>query len=122
MPSEDTKTEFNQYQKSDKAPVAIYVDLERIIEKTNECKNNPKNSSTIKVSSSTISSLKSIANKHDVYRGKDFMKKFCENLRKHTRKIISFFKKRNEVIDKRTSEIIWKCKNLCLIFLIFFER
>ena len=88
MPSEDTKTKFNQYQKSDKAPVVIYADLECIIEKTNECKNNPKNSSTIKVNSSTISSLKSIANKHDVYRGRDFMKKFCENLRKHTRKII----------------------------------
>ena len=37
MPSEDTKTKFNQYQKSDKAPVVIYADLECIIEKTNEC-------------------------------------------------------------------------------------
>ena len=34
MPFDDTKIlEFNQYQKSDKAPFIIYVDLERIIEK-----------------------------------------------------------------------------------------
>ena len=34
MPSQDTKTlEFNQYQKSYKAPFIIYVDLECIIEK-----------------------------------------------------------------------------------------
>ena len=34
MPSEGTKIlEFNQYQKSDKAPFIIYVDLECIIEK-----------------------------------------------------------------------------------------
>ena len=47
-----------------------------------ECKNNPENSFTAKVSklipsgfSMPISSLRSIENKHDVYRGKDYMKK-----------------------------------------------
>ena len=51
MPSEDTKIlEFNQYQKSDKAPFITYPDLECLIEKTDECKNNPENSSTAKVS------------------------------------------------------------------------
>ena len=51
MPSEDAKTlEFNQYQKSDKAPFIIYADLECIIEKIDGCKNNPENSSTTKVS------------------------------------------------------------------------
>ena len=50
MPSEDTKIlEFNQYQRSDKAPFVIYLDLECIIEKFG-CKNNPENSSTRKVS------------------------------------------------------------------------
>ena len=39
MPCEDTKTlEFNQYQKSDKAPFVIYADLECLIEKIDECK------------------------------------------------------------------------------------
>ena len=51
MPSEDTKIlEFNQYQKSDKAPFIIYADLECIIEKIDGCRNNPENSSTTKVS------------------------------------------------------------------------
>ena len=44
MLSEDIKIiEFNQYQKSDKAPFIIYVDLECIIEKTDGYKNNPEN-------------------------------------------------------------------------------
>ena len=78
MPSEDTKMlEFNQYQKSGKAPFIIYADPECIIEKIDGCKTNPENSSTTKVSEhipsgvsmSTISSFSSIENKHDVYRG-----------------------------------------------------
>ena len=89
MPSKDTKIlEFNQYQKSDKAPFIIYVDLECIIEKIDGCKNNPENSSTTKLSEHipsdfsmpTISLFKSIQNNHDVYRGKDCMKRFCEFL------------------------------------------
>ena len=44
MPSEDTEIlEFNQYQKYDKAPFIIYVDLQYIIEKIDGCKNNPEN-------------------------------------------------------------------------------
>ena len=41
MPSENTKIlEFNLYQKSDKIPLIIYADLECIIEKIVECKND----------------------------------------------------------------------------------
>ena len=85
MPSEETKIlEFNQFQKSDKVPF-IYADFECLIEKSDRCKNNPEISSTTNVgkhipsifSMSAISSFKSIENKHDTYRGKDFMKKFC---------------------------------------------
>ena len=51
MPSDDTKIlEFNQYQKSYKAPFIIYADLEFIIEKIGGCKYNPENSSTAKLS------------------------------------------------------------------------
>ena len=47
MLSEDTKIwEFNQYQKSDKAPFIIYADLECLIEEIGGCKNNPGKSST----------------------------------------------------------------------------
>ena len=41
MPPENPKIlEFNQYQKSDKAPFIIYADIECIIEKIDGCKNN----------------------------------------------------------------------------------
>ena len=68
------------------------------MEKIDGCKNNPENSSTTKVgehissgfSMSTTSSFKSIESKHDVYRGKDCMKNFCESLREHAMKIINF--------------------------------
>ena len=67
------------------------------------CKNNPENSFTTKVgehipsdfSISAIPSFKSTENKHDLYRGKDSVKKFCNTLREHTVKVISFEK--NEV-------------------------
>ena len=103
MPSEDTKIlEFNKYKKHDKALFVIYEDLEWLIEKIDGCKNNLENTSTTKVgehipsgfSMSIILSFKSIENKHDIYRGKDCIKKFCESLRKHTMKIINFKKKK----------------------------
>ena len=67
-----------------------------------DAKNNPENSSSSKVSEhipsgfsmSTISSFRSIENKHDVYRGKDCMKNFCEFLRKHAMKIVNFKRKK----------------------------
>ena len=103
MSFEDTKIlELSQYQKSDKAPFIIYAYLECITEKIDGCKINIENSSTTKVSEhipsgflmSTISSFRSIKNNHDVYRGKDCMKKFCESLREHAIKIINFKKKK----------------------------
>ena len=95
MPSEDTTIlELNQYQKSDKAPFNIYADHECIIEKIEGCKNNPEKSSTTKVSKHIpsgfsmfpISAFRSIENEHDVYRGRDCMKTFCESLRGMQRK------------------------------------
>ena len=53
---------------------------------------------------STMSSFKSIENKHDVYRGKDCRKKFSEFIREHAMKLINFGK--NEVINKRAERII----------------
>ena len=56
MASKDKKLlQFNNYQKSDKAPFASYVDLKCIIEKIDVCKNNPEYSST-------TSSFRSIEN------------------------------------------------------------
>ena len=54
----------------------------------------------------TISSYKSIENKHDVYRGEDCMKKFSEFLREHAMKIINFKqKKKMKLLTKRAAGI-----------------
>ena len=53
----------------------------------------------------TISLFKSIGNKHDVSRGKDYIRKFSESLREHAMEIINL-KKKNEVINKRAARII----------------
>ena len=82
------------------------------MQKIDGYKNNPENSSTTNVSKhipsdfsmSTISSFRSIENKHDVYRGKDCMKKFCEFLRKHAMKIINFKKKNMKLLTKEQQE------------------
>ena len=73
MPSEDTKIlEFNQNQKSYKAPFIIYVDLKWMIQKIDGYNNNPESlqeskwTSFISFLTSTIFSFRSIENKHDV--------------------------------------------------------
>ena len=53
---------------------------------------------------SSVSSFRSKEKNHDVYKGKDYMKRFCRFLRKHEIKII--LKKKQEVINKRAAEII----------------
>ena len=137
MPSDDTRIlEFNQYEKYDKAKFIIYEDLECIIEKNYGCKNNPQNSSATKVSEhipsgfsmSKISSFRSIENKHDVFRGKDCMKRFCEFLREHAMKIIDFRKKRSRnhmkiqksviFVKKKLKINLWKMKNIVKLEII----
>ena len=54
----------------------------------------------------TVSSFRSIENKHDVYRRKTCMKMFSEFLREHAMKIINFKKKKNEIVNKREEGII----------------
>ena len=113
MPSKDTKIlEFSQYQTSDKAPFIIYADLECLIEKIDGSKNNSQNLLTVKIrkhipwdfSVPTISSFKSIKNKHDVYRGKYCMKEFCECLREHAVKMLNFENKKMKLWTKGQQE------------------
>ena len=83
-----------------------------MIERTDECENNPENSSTTKVSEhipsgfsmSTITLCRSIANKHDEHVGKNCMKKFCEFLREHAMKIINSKKKQIKLLIKQQRE------------------
>ena len=62
----------------------------------------------------TISSFEDLKYKHDVYRGKDCMKKFFGSLRKQAIKWIKLKKKKNEVINQKAAGVVWKCK-ICYI-------
>ena len=123
MPFEDTKIlEFNKYKKSSKGPCIIFADFECIIEKNDGCRNNPEKSSTAKVSEhissgfsmSTILSFRSIENKHNVYRNKDCMIKFCEFLREHAMAVINFKKKKIKLVTKEQQESYENAKILYL--------
>ena len=59
---------------------------------------------------STISSFKSIENKHDVYKGKYCIKKFCESLREHSIRIINFKKKTMKLLTKEQQELYQNAK------------
>ena len=131
MHSEDTKIlEFNQYQKSDKAPFVIYAGLECLIEKIDRCKNNHENSFTTKVgkhipsgfSMSTISLFKSIENRHDACRGKDCMKKFCEFLREYVMKIINNSRKKIYKLLTKEQQESYENVKICYICKEKFEN
>ena len=55
-------------------------------------------------SMSAISFFRSIQNKHDLYRAKDCMKNFCEFLREHAMKTITFEKKKMKLLTKKQQE------------------
>ena len=103
-PSDDNKIlEFNQYQKSDKAPFIIYADpaciTERLMDANIILKTKVSEHIPSGFSRSTKSLFRRIENKHDLYRDKD-----CMN--KHTTKIIDVKKVKNDVINKRAARII----------------
>ena len=70
---------------------------------------------------STISSFRTIENKHDVYRRKDCMTNFCEFLREHAMKIINFQKKKMKLLTKGRQESFENAK-ICYICKEKFEN
>ena len=59
-----------------------------------------------------ISSFKSLENKHDVYRGKDCLKKFCRSLIGQAMEIINFKKKKIKLLtneQQKPYEIVKIC-------------
>ena len=110
MPNKDNNIiKYNQGEKSIKLPFVLYADLECLLEKMNTCYNNPEKSSTAEINKYTPSgyllfthySFDKTKNKLDYYRGKDCMKKFCKDLRKHAAKIINYEKKKNDTINNK---------------------
>ena len=80
--------------KLDKKQCNIYADIESLIKKTDGYANNPEKSSATKIgehvtwgySMSKIWAFDRIEKKHNLYRGKDCMKTFCESLRENANK------------------------------------
>ena len=88
MPEEGNKLlKYNHGEKSMRAPFIIYADLECLPKKMSTCRNNSKQSLTIKVNKHktsgyslfTCTSFDTIKNELDCYRGEDCMKKFCKD-------------------------------------------
>ena len=63
---------------------------------------------------STIYSFKRLENKHDVYRGKDCVKKFCESLREHAMERINFEKKKMKLLAKEQQTSYENTKICCI--------
>ena len=97
IPSKDSEIlEFNQNQKYNE--FVICADLKFLMEKIDGYQNNLENlfpsqagkHILLDFSMSTISLFVNIEKRHDIYRSKDCMKKFCESLREQEMKIINF--------------------------------
>ena len=118
MPEENNKIlKCNQGEKSMKVPFIIYSDLECLLEKMNTCHNNPEKSSTTKINKHTPSAYSlhclfdTTKNKLDYYRGKNFVKNFCLDLREHVTKIINCEKKQMIPLTKKEEKKHNKQKN-----------
>ena len=114
MPKKDIKIlKYNHGEKSMEVPFIIYADLESLIEKMNTCHNNPKKLSTTKINKHTLidyslftyCSFDTTKNKLDYYRGKNFMKNFCLELREHAIKIINYEKKEMTALANEEKKI-----------------
>ena len=121
MPVEDNKIlKYNHGEKSMKAPLTIYVDLESLHEKLSTSHNNPEKSTTTKINKHTPSgyslfihcSFAAAENKPDCYRGKNCMENFCLDLKKYVTKIINFEKKEIITLTNEEEKIYCKQKNV----------
>ena len=90
----------------------IYADLECLLLKMNTCNNNPnKTYTTAKAlhkpsgySLLTSCSFDKSENKQTYYRGKDCMKRFCDDLKKHVTRITNYETKPMDPITKEEEE------------------
>ena len=114
MPTKNNNIiKHNHGEKSMKLPFVIYADLECLLEKMSTCINNPNESSTTKINKHepsgysifTYCSFDESKNKLNYYRGKDCMKKFANDLRKHARKIINYEEEKDDFINNGRKNI-----------------
>ena len=132
MPSEKNMLKFNQPMKSDEMPYIICADHESLIKKIDGSKNNPDESWTLRIggdhipcgnSMSAIWRFDHIKNRHALYQGKNFMKKFCSSLREQA-KTIMIFKKKNkkDSVNKQAIKVAWRCYSMLHLWKISSKR
>ena len=105
-----------------KSAFVFYADLECLLLKINTCKNNPNKSyATAKAlhEPSGYSLLISCSfdkseNKQTYYRGKDCMKRFCDDLKEHVTRIINYEMKPMDPLIEEEKES-YKNQELCHI-------
>ena len=123
MPKEDEKIlKYNHGEKSLKAPFTIYADLECLLKKEQSHQNNPENSYTQRkakhkpsgYSLGLICSFDGTKNRHNFYRRKDCIKRFCNDLKELATQIINYEEK--EMITLTDNEIkSYESQKLCHI-------
>ena len=88
-----------------RAPFAIYADLESLPKKMDACTNDPNKSPITKLNKHKMWGYSLVAhcsfdeknNAIDYYRGKDPLKKFCQDLKRQTKSIVDFEKKKKRL-------------------------
>ena len=113
---------YNQGEKSLELPFIIYADLECLFKKIDTCQNNPDLSSTTTINQHipsgysiyTNCSFDKSNNKLSYYRGEDYMKRFCKDLKDHATKIIDF-KKKTMIPLTKEEEDNYNKENICYI-------
>ena len=103
VPSQNNSIlQFNQYIKLHKMSYINHADVGILIKKIDGCAKNPGKSSITKIREhipcgylmSSIWAFDNIENKDALFRGEDFMKKFCTSLGEHASNIINFENKK----------------------------
>ena len=99
MPEKDKYVlQHNHEERSMKVPFIFYAGAESALDKIDSCNSNTRKSLTTKInkhivcgySSFTHCSFDNTKNKHDHYKGKNYLKSFSKSLKKHAIDIISY--------------------------------
>ena len=123
MPTDDNnKLKYNHGEKSLKVPFTIYVNLECLLLKQQFCQNHPNESYTERKSKhepsgyalSLISSFDKTKNRHNVYRGKGCIKRFCSDLKGLGTEMINFEQK--DMISSTSDDVtLYQIQKVCHI-------
>ena len=96
MPKKGESLKYHPGVKSMKASYIIVADIESLLRKMDTCANDPGKSSTEKKNKHEMCRYSLFAdcsfdeknNAIDYYRGKDCLKKFCQDLKKQSKSIV----------------------------------